>query len=395
MSISILQDTHPKPWLNTSVNSMICQNQLDLPYLGDASCLCCVDGVVEQTSFPPSGGIGPSTTTTFPANVVIYSDGVHLAGDVTNFSFNDSTQLLTATNVTSNTIKGNGFVANTALYANGSQAINSSSTTATELGYVHGVTSAVQTQLNAIVASIPSLPVSIANGGTNSNSFTSTAVPYFDGTKLNQDVSNFSYNHGTSTLFADNFEGQRIQYVGGAQNFADLSLGQLLDNTSSTSVDVPNRNLVNAAGTTMANWTGTNISVSSPVTRSFSLAGNGINTVTVANLQTVGAVTSNIFSATTINSTTFNARVDLTLIDKTDSSANNGLLTYWVSAAINSSGVATISSLASLVSILGTNVLTASSTVTSSGANIITVNVVGITGKTIDWFIKIDYTSQS
>lgn len=395
MSISILQDTHPKPWLNTSVNSMICQNQLDLPYLGDASCLCCVDGVVEQTSFPPSGGIGPSTTTTFPANVVIYSDGVHLAGDVTNFSFNDSTQLLTATNVTSNTIKGNGFVANTALYANGSQAINSSSTTATELGYVHGVTSAIQTQLNAIVASIPSLPVSIANGGTNSNSFTSTAVPYFDGTKLNQDVSNFSYNHGTSTLFADNFEGQRIQYVGGAQNFADLSLGQLLDNTSSTSVDVPNRNLVNAAGTTMANWTGTNISVSSPVTRSFSLAGNGINTVTVANLQTVGAVTSNIFSATTINSTTFNARVDLTLIDKTDSSANNGLLTYWVSAAINSSGVATISSLASLVSILGTNVLTASSTVTSSGANIITVNVVGITGKTIDWFIKIDYTSQS
>lgn len=395
MSISILQDTHPKPWLNTSVNSMICQNQLDLPYLGDASCLCCVDGVVEQTSFPPSGGIGPSTTTTFPANVVIYSDGVHLAGDVTNFSFNDSTQLLTATNITSNTIKGNGFVANTALYANGSQAINSSSTTATELGYVHGVTSAIQTQLNAIVASIPSLPVSIANGGTNSNSFTSTAVPYFDGTKLNQDVSNFSYNHGTSTLFADNFEGQRIQYVGGAQNFADLSLGQLLDNTSSTSVDVPNRNLVNAAGTTMANWTGTNISVSSPVTRSFSLAGNGINTVTVANLQTVGAVTSNIFSATTINSTTFNARVDLTLIDKTDSSANNGLLTYWVSAAINSSGVATISSLASLVSILGTNVLTASSTVTSSGANIITVNVVGITGKTIDWFIKIDYTSQS
>lgn len=45
------------------------------------------------------------------------------------------------------------LTANTALIANGNQQLASSSTTATELGYVHGVTSSIQAQLNSISGS--------------------------------------------------------------------------------------------------------------------------------------------------------------------------------------------------------------------------------------------------
>jgi hypothetical protein len=44
------------------------------------------------------------------------------------------------------------LTANTAVIANGSQQLASSSTTATELSYVHGVTSSIQTQINSLVA---------------------------------------------------------------------------------------------------------------------------------------------------------------------------------------------------------------------------------------------------
>lgn len=42
--------------------------------------------------------------------------------------------------------------------------------------------------------------VAIANGGTNATSYTTGSIPYFDGTKLNQDNSNLFYASGTSTL---------------------------------------------------------------------------------------------------------------------------------------------------------------------------------------------------
>ena len=54
--------------------------------------------------------------------------------------------------VTSN-IQVEQLTANTALYANSSQQLASSTTTATELSYVHGVTSPIQTQINSITGS--------------------------------------------------------------------------------------------------------------------------------------------------------------------------------------------------------------------------------------------------
>lgn len=51
-------------------------------------------------------------------------------------------------NVTASSMTDSGLTASTALIADGSKNLASSSTTSTELGYVHGVTSAIQTQLN-------------------------------------------------------------------------------------------------------------------------------------------------------------------------------------------------------------------------------------------------------
>ena len=64
------------------------------------------------------------------------------------------------------------LTANTALIANGSQQLASSTTTATELSYVHGVTSNIQTQINALVAgggisrSVSSVSTATAAGAT-------------------------------------------------------------------------------------------------------------------------------------------------------------------------------------------------------------------------------------
>lgn len=59
------------------------------------------------------------------------------------------------------------LTANTALTSNGSNQIVSSTTTATELGYVHGVTSAIQTQINNLGATgIAYTPGTPANWGT-------------------------------------------------------------------------------------------------------------------------------------------------------------------------------------------------------------------------------------
>lgn len=65
----------------------------------------------------------------------------------------------------------NQLTANTALALSGSKTITSSTTTSTELGYVHGVTSSIQTQLNALAPSehnagnsSTALTVNFANG---------------------------------------------------------------------------------------------------------------------------------------------------------------------------------------------------------------------------------------
>lgn len=80
-----------------------------------------------------------------------------------------------------------------------------SAVTATELSYVSGVTSSIQTQINNLASSIPVFPVDlttdvtgilpIANGGTNSSSFTTGSVIFADGTKLTENNNEFFWDN--------------------------------------------------------------------------------------------------------------------------------------------------------------------------------------------------------
>lgn len=109
----------------------------------------------------------------------------------------------------------------TAVATNGSGLIVSSSTTSTELGYVHGVTSAIQTQLNTKIDTAGTglsksgttlnltTPVSVVNGGTGQTSYTdgqllignssgnTLAVSTLSGTSNQVTVTN---GHGSITL---------------------------------------------------------------------------------------------------------------------------------------------------------------------------------------------------
>ena len=81
------------------------------------------------------------------------------------------------------TVKTSDLTANRALISNGSGKIEVSSVTSTQLGYVSGVTSAIQTQLNGKAAlkspsftGTPKAPT--ASAGTNTTQIATTAYVY-------------------------------------------------------------------------------------------------------------------------------------------------------------------------------------------------------------------------
>lgn len=69
-----------------------------------------------------------------------------------------------------------GLTASTALTANASKVITSSSTTDTELAFVHGVTSAIQTQINSKQPTISAVVSAASVGGGTSESVTVTGL---------------------------------------------------------------------------------------------------------------------------------------------------------------------------------------------------------------------------
>lgn len=79
-----------------------------------------------------------------------------------------------------------GYTANTVPYLDGSKLLQSSAVTPTELGYVSGVTSAIQTQINAKLT-LPSL--------------TSGSVLFSDGSTIAQDNSNLFWDDTNNRLF--------------------------------------------------------------------------------------------------------------------------------------------------------------------------------------------------
>jgi len=101
-----------------------------------------------------------------PANVSWSTNTLDYAGSITSATWNGNTVAINRGGTNSNTALNNNCV----IISSGGKIIEGNTTTypsTTELSYVKGVTSAIQTQIDGKQATIGTLP--IANGGTNSN----------------------------------------------------------------------------------------------------------------------------------------------------------------------------------------------------------------------------------
>lgn len=124
---------------------------------------------------PPasSGGGGGSGDVTAASNFgtdnrVIRSDGTTKGVQASAVTLDDSGNLSGVGTISSGAITTTGVTASRAVVSSAGQTLEASATTATEIGYVSGVTSAIQTQLNAKAAGAAS---SVDN-----------TLPRFDGT---------------------------------------------------------------------------------------------------------------------------------------------------------------------------------------------------------------------
>lgn len=91
----------------------------------------------------------------------------NVGGDAT-ISY-DGNQFATSTNIAATgTISSTGLTASRAVYSDANKILSSSATTATELGYVNGVTSAIQTQLDAKAPNTIDYLVGTASGSLTS-----------------------------------------------------------------------------------------------------------------------------------------------------------------------------------------------------------------------------------
>lgn len=145
--------------------------------------------------------------------------------DTLSAAVNEVATSITSLNNKQNTITGSGtsvissnFTASRALVSNSSQKLASSAVTSTELGYLDGVTSAIQTQLNNKLASGT---LAIANGGTGAT--TESAARTNLGLKYTQLWSG-SITSGSMTVDCDGYDfliiTGRVSSTFGTQSFS-------------------------------------------------------------------------------------------------------------------------------------------------------------------------------
>lgn len=110
------------------------------------------DTFVDKTNTVDISTILPTVDQTYNASSTNAQSGTAVASAI-------STKQATITGAAT-TITSSNLTANRALISNGSGKVAVSTTTSTELGYVNGVTSAIQTQFNTITNKIPSAATS-------------------------------------------------------------------------------------------------------------------------------------------------------------------------------------------------------------------------------------------
>lgn len=121
-------------------------------------------------------------TELYPKTTIAQVEGLQTQLDTINTSLQNKVGLSDLSGAIS-TVSTSNLTANRALISNGSGKIDVSSVTSTQLGYVSGVTSAIQTQLNAKAALVsptftgtPTAPT--ASAGTNTTQIATTAYVY-------------------------------------------------------------------------------------------------------------------------------------------------------------------------------------------------------------------------
>ena len=121
-------------------------------------------------------------TELYPKTTIAQVDGLQTQLDTINTSLQNKVGLSDLSGAIS-TVSTSNLTANRALISNGSGKIVVSSVTSTQLGYVSGVTSAIQTQLNNKAAlnsptfiGTPKAPT--ASAGTNTTQIATTAYVY-------------------------------------------------------------------------------------------------------------------------------------------------------------------------------------------------------------------------
>lgn len=114
------------------------------------------DGVVQilkkillsLNGLTPGGSGDVSAPASIADNALVRGDGGAKGIQGSGITADDSNNLSGVGNISSGAVTSSSLTASTALIANGSKAITSSAVTSTELGYLSGATSAVQTQID-------------------------------------------------------------------------------------------------------------------------------------------------------------------------------------------------------------------------------------------------------
>jgi len=305
------------------------------------------------------------------ASMIVKRDasGNFSAGTITASLSGNSTTATTATNVSSGTVSCttftssstntfNGLTATTVPYLNASKQLTSSSVTPTELGYLSGVTSAIQTQLNGKQATLVSgtniktvnsnsllgsgdvsvgTVTSVAAGnGMNFTTITSSGsvimgTPSSVTNTSTNSVTTNSHTHAVSGLTTSN-----LSAIAGITN-AQLANSAVTIGTTSISLGASSTTLTGLSSVGATTFTG-------------ALSGNASTATTLATARTI-----DVSGMATGTATSFNGSANISIPITTIQSASASQIGVVDTAAQTFAGVKTFSSIPTITGTYNTS----------------------------------------